>query len=99
MAQDIYEIEEKRDAAVFRFVLSDERGRRVLGVLLSDLGLFRPCETEHVAKQQAAVALLNTLLSVDAGLGIQTVNEMLTRSVEMHRKLELEQDEKEGMQL
>lgn len=99
MAQDIYEIEDDREAAALRFVLSDERGRRVLGVLLSDLGLFRPCEDEHIARQQAAVALLNTLLSVDAGLGIQTVNEMLTRSVEMHRKLELEQDEKEGMQL
>lgn len=96
MARDIYEIEDKRDEAAFRFVLSDARGRRALSAILSQLGLFRACEAEHVARQQVAVAILGKLMLVDSDLGIQTVNEMLKRSVEMQRRLEIEQDEKEG---
>ena len=93
---DVYEKEIEFEKEAFRYVLADERGRRVLGSLLAYMGLFKAADAENAPKQAAAVGLLNKLMSLDGDMAVKVVTETLQRSVELNRKLELEEKAKEN---
>lgn len=94
---DVYEKELLLENEAFRYVLADERGRRVLGSLLAYMGLFKAADA-NAPKQAAAVGLLNSIMAVDGDMAVKVVTETLQRSVNLNKKLEQEEKEKENKQ-
>ncbi len=95
---DVYEKELLLENEAFRYVMADERGRRVLGSLLAYMGLFKAADAGSAPRQAAAVGLLNNMMAVDGDMAVKVVTETLHRSVDLNKKLEQEEKEKENKQ-